>query len=74
MIFIALSEQSYRVAAVAATMLVSWLLVLRFIPSLPLRLGLWTWLPVAFTVALFVALLRRVPGPDCTAAPIAAER
>jgi hypothetical protein len=74
MVFIGLSERSYRVAAVAATMLVSWLLVLRFIPLLPLRLGLWTWLPVVLTVALFFALLRRVPGPDCTAAPIVAER
>jgi len=74
MVFIGLSERSYRVAAVAATMLLSWLLTLRLIPLLPLRLGLWTWLPVVLTVAAFFALLRRVLGPNRTAPPGTASK
>ena len=65
MIFIGLLERNYRVAIVSATILCAWLVMLRVFPELPLRLGMWTWLPVVLTVAAFLVSLRQILWGRC---------
>jgi PAP2 superfamily len=60
MIFIGLFERNYRVAILSATVLCAWFVMLRVFPELPVRLGVWTWLPVLLTVAAFLASLWRI--------------
>ena len=70
-VFIGLSERKYRVAIGAAAILFGWLFTLRFLPLLPVRLGLWTWLPVVLTIAATLASLRQVLRPTCSIIPSA---